>query len=153
MSLPEFRFHQLKRRRLTDALPDFLEAALAEGLRVVLRAGDEAQRDSLNDWLWTYREDSFLPHGIAGEGEAATQPIYLTAGDEVPNGARLRVLLTPLDAPRFINDSAERVAVMFEERDPEAVVQARVAWKALAGQGLSVSFWQEGDEGGWVRAR
>ncbi len=151
--MPEVRFHHLERRRLDSALPALLEAALAEGLRVVVQTRDAPARDALNERLWTYREDSFLPHGAAGDGDAEAQPIYLTETDEAPNGASLRVLLSPADAPRWASGACERVVVLFDARDPDAIADARAAWKALAGAGAAPSYWREGDEGEWVKAR
>ena len=128
--MPEFRFHHLERRRLDSALPDLLEAALAERLRVVVQTPSVEARDALNERLWTYRDDSFLPHGGPGDGDPATQPIFLTETDETPNAAALRVLLNPADAPRFLAQPGERVIVLFEARDEEALSAARAAWKA-----------------------
>ena len=149
----EFRFHHLERRRIEQALPDFLEAALAEGFRIVVQTPSREARDALNEKLWTYREDSFLPHGAAGDGDPASQPIFLTDTDETPNGARLRVLLEPADAERFRAADSERVIVLFDSRDEAAMAQARAVWKQLKDSGAAPSYWKEGDEGGWVRAR
>jgi DNA polymerase-3 subunit chi len=151
--MPEFRFHHLERRRLDAALPDLLEAALAERLRAVVQAPSSQARDALNERLWTYRDDSFLPHGGPGDGDPATQPVFLTETDETPNGAGLRVLLNPADAPRFRDGACERVIVLFEARDEEAMAAARAAWKALRDAGAAPSYWKEGDEGEWVKAR
>ncbi len=151
--MPEFRFHHLERRRIEQALPDFLEAALVEGHRVVVQTPSREWRDALNERLWTYREDSFLPHGAAGDGDAASQPIFLTETDETPNGATLRVLLGPTDAERFRDAECERVVVLFDSRDEAAMAEARVAWKQLTTAGAAPSYWKEGDEGGWVKAR
>jgi DNA polymerase-3 subunit chi len=151
--MPEFRFHHLERRRLDQALPELLEAALAEGRRVVVQTRDAPARDALNERLWTYREDSFLPHGAAGDGDPAAQPIYLTETDEAPNGALLRVLLSPTDAPRWAGGACDRVIVLFDARDEETMAEARAAWKALAAAGAAPSYWREGEEGEWVKAR
>lgn len=151
--MPEFRFHHLERRRLDQALPDLLEAELAQGQRIVVQTPGEPARDALNERLWTFREDSFLPHGASGDGEAASQPIFLTATDENPNGARLRVVLNPAEAIRFVADAASQVIVLFDARDEETLAAARVAWKALTVAGAKLSYWREGDEGGWVKAR
>jgi DNA polymerase-3 subunit chi len=150
--LPEFRFHHCERQRLDQALASLLEAALGEGSRVVVQTPSREAREALNERLWTYAEDSFLPHGGPGDGDPATQPIFLTETDESPNGARLRVLLNPADAPRFVSDAAERVVVLFEARDVEAMAAARAAWKALRDAGAAPSYWREGEEGGWVKA-
>jgi DNA polymerase-3 subunit chi len=147
----EFRFHHLERRRLEQALPDLCEAALAEGVRVVVQAPNAQTRDALNDKLWTYREDSFLPHGGPGDGDPASQPVYLTESDETPNGAGLRILLNPADALRFLD--AGRVIVLFDSRDEEAMAAARAAWKALRDAGAAPTYWREGDEGEWVKGR
>ena len=151
--MPEFRFHHLERRRIEQALPDFLEAAYSEGRRVVVQTPSREWRDALNERLWTYREDSFLPHGAAGDGDPATQPIYLTETDDTPNGARFRVLLGPADASRFSGADLDQVIVLFDSRDEAAMAEARTAWKQLKDAGLGPSYWREGDEGGWVRAR
>ena len=152
--MPEFRFHHLERRRIEQALPDFLEAALAEGHRIVVQTPSREWRDALNERLWTYREDSFLPHGSASDGDPASQPIFLTETDESPNGATLRVLLGPADVERFRDAaSCKRVIVLFDSRDEAAMAEARTAWKLRTGAGASPSYWNEGDEGGWVKAR
>jgi DNA polymerase-3 subunit chi len=151
--MPEFRFHHLERRRIEQALPDFLEAALAEGHRIVVQTPSREWRDALNERLWTYREDSFLPHGSAGDGDPALQPIFLTETDDTPNAATLRVLLGPADVDRFRNAECERVVVLFDSRDEAAMAEARTAWKQLTSAGAAPSYWKEGDEGGWVKAR
>jgi DNA polymerase III subunit chi len=130
-----------------------LETALAEGRRAVVQAASVEARDALNERLWTYREDSFLPHGGPGDGPPETQPIFVTETDATPNGAALRVLLNPADAPRFLSAAAERIVVIFEARDEEAMAAARAAWKALKDAGAAPSYWREGDEGEWVKAR
>jgi DNA polymerase-3 subunit chi len=63
------------------------------------------------------------------------------------------VLLAPASAPRFLTDEAERIVVLFEARDEEAMASAREAWKALRDAGAATSYWREGDEGEWVKAR
>jgi DNA polymerase III subunit chi len=130
-----------------------LETALAEGRRAVVQAASVEARDALNERLWTYREDSFLPHGGPGDGDPATQPIFVTETDAAPNGAALRVLLNPADALRFVAAPTERVVVLFDARDEAAMAAARAAWKALKDAGAAPSYWREGDEGEWVKAR
>ena len=76
----EFRFHHLERRRVDQALPDLIVRILPQGRRVVVRVPSAEMVEALNDRLWTYDDASFLPHGAAGDGDPATQPVYLTDG-------------------------------------------------------------------------
>lgn len=151
--MSEFRFLHLERRRIDQALPDILEEALAVGWRVVVQAASEERVEALAERLWTYSDESFLPHGSARDGEAETQPIYLTAGGDNPNGARMRVLLSGVPAAAFAGGDYERVALLFDGRDEEAVAEARREWTAVKAAGATLSYWRESEDGGWARAR
>jgi len=155
--MPEFRFHHLERRRLDQALPDLLEEALAKGMRCVVQAPSAEQVEALNERLWTYSETSFLPHGAARDGDAPMQPIYLTQGEENPNGAMLRLLLTGVDAAPFAGTPAgrayERIVLLFDGRDEDARAEARRQWTLVKSAGEPLSYWREGEDGGWERAR
>jgi DNA polymerase III subunit chi len=151
--VPEFRFLHLERRRIDQALPEILEEALAAGWRAVVQAPSEERVEALNERLWTYADESFLPHGSARDGEARVQPVYLTAGDENPNGARLRVLLSGVPAAAFLASDYERVALLFDGRDAEAVADARREWTEAKAAGAQPSYWREGEDGGWEKVR
>ena len=151
--MPEFRFHHLERRRIDQALPEILEQALGEGLRAVVQAASPEAVEALNERLWTYSDESFLPHGAARDGESASQPIYLTDGDENPNSASLRVLLSSNDAASLAGSPYQRVILLFDGRDAEAVADARRQWSLVKTAGEPLSYWREGDNGGWEKVR
>ena len=106
--MAEVLFYQLTASPLEASLPELLERSLARGWRVLLRCGSEAGMASLDELLWTYSDASFLPHGTARAGHAALQPIYLTLGDENPNGANVLMLVDGARAapPRWPASSA-----------------------------------------------
>jgi DNA polymerase-3 subunit chi len=151
--MAEFRFYHLERRRLEQALPEILEEALTREMRAVVQAPSLERVEALNEQLWTFRDESFLPHGAARDGEAEAQPVYLTDGGENPNGAKLRVLLSGIDAAPFAQEGYEQVILLFDGRDEEAKAEARRQWSFVKAAGAPLSYWREGDDGGWVKAR
>lgn len=151
--MPEFRFHHLERRRLDQALPELLEGALAEGLRAVVQARSPEEVEALNERLWVYSDESFLPHGSARDGEAEDQPVFLTDGDDNPNGAALRVLLSGLEAAPLAGAVYSRVILLFDGKDEIALQDARRQWTAVKATGSPLSYWKEGEDGGWIKAR
>jgi DNA polymerase III chi subunit, HolC len=76
----EVYFYHLERRSLEQTLPTLLQLSLKRGWRAVVQAASEERVEALNTLLWTYDEESFLPHGSARDGNASAHPIYLTAG-------------------------------------------------------------------------
>jgi DNA polymerase III subunit chi len=148
----EVRFHHLERRRVDEALPRILERALEEGRRVIVRASSEEMAAALNERLWTFDDASFLPHGAAGDGDPATQPIFLTSEVENPNGATMLIRLSGADAAEG-DEAFDLALLMFDGRDELALAHARAEWRRLKDEGRAISYWRESDEGGWERAR
>jgi DNA polymerase-3 subunit chi len=148
----EVRFHHLERRRVDQALPSLLEAALEEGRRILVRASSDEMVAALNERLWTYDDASFLPHGAAGEGDPMTQPIFLTSGLGNPNAATMLVRLSDAETSEA-DDAFDLVVLMFDGRDEAALGRARSEWRRLKDEGRTISYWRESDEGAWERAR
>ena len=148
----EFRFQHLERRRVDQALPDLLERAYDEGKRIVVRCPSAEMVAALNHRLWTYDDASFLPHGAAGDGDPMTQPIFLTDKVENPNAATMLVIIAGAETSSD-DASFDPVVRLFDGRDQEAVAEARREWKRLKDAGLPLSYWREGEDGRWERAR
>jgi DNA polymerase-3 subunit chi len=128
--MTEIWFYHLQRRTLDDVLPGLLERALQRGWRAVVQGATEERIAALDEHLWTYSEESFLPHGSAREGDPQAQPVFLTTGPENPNRAAVRVLIEGAEVvPILERDEAyERLMVLFDGNDVDALAAARAQW-------------------------
>jgi DNA polymerase III subunit chi len=143
----EIYFYHLERRSLEEVLPTLLERSLERGWRAAVQAASEERVEALNTLLWTYREESFLPHGTARDGSPETHPIYLTTGEDNPNGACVRFLV---DGAMLADVSPyARVVFVFDGRDEAAVARARADWRTAKDEGHAVSYWQQDEAGRW----
>jgi DNA polymerase-3 subunit chi len=142
-------FYHLERQPLEAVLPQLLQKTLERGWRAVVQAGSDERLEVIDQHLWTWREDSFLPHGRKQDGHAERQPIYLTTGADNPNRATVRFLVDGAAAP----DPAgyARLVILFDGNDESAVTAARSTWKELKAKGCTVTYWQQSDSGGWVK--
>ena len=147
--MTEVLFYHLEHQPLERVLPTLLERTLERGWRAVIQSGNEERLEALDTHLWTYRDDSFLPHGIAKDANAALHPIVLTLEDDNPNSATVRFLVDGASAPTL--DGYERVVYLFDGRMQEAVQQARDAWKVAKSAGIEVTYWQQAAGGKWER--
>ncbi|MBQ8662151.1 MAG: DNA polymerase III subunit chi, partial [Alphaproteobacteria bacterium] len=86
-------FYHLQSQSLENVLPKLLEKAYETKKSVVVRIGNEERVEFLNGLLWTYNDQSFLPHGSKKDGYAELQPIWLTSGTDNPNMASFLFLV------------------------------------------------------------
>ncbi len=146
--MTDIRFYHLQTKSIDQALPELLTKALAAGHRVLVRCADKTAVETLNDQLWTFRPDSFLPHGSAKDGHAARQPVYLTESDDNPNNANVLILAggSAADDPAPFALCCD----VFDGRDESALAAARARWKAWSAAGHAVTYWQQ-TEKGWEK--
>jgi DNA polymerase III subunit chi len=146
--MTEVGFYHLDKTPLERALPKLLERGLAAGFRILVVAGSAERVDHLDAALWTYDDASFLPHGSRRDGEAARQPVWLTAGDDNPNGADMLVLADGAASARL--DEFRRCLDLFDGRDEAALAAARERWRLAKAAGHTLTYWQQ-TATGWTK--
>ena len=143
----EVWFYHLERSGLDDVLPGLLERTLQKGWRALVRSTMTDRLEQLDAWLWSWRDDSFLPHGLAEEPLADRQPVLLTTGQENANKAQALFLIDnaePGDLAGF-----ERCLLLFDGRDEAATGAARERWRVFKASGLTVTYWRQQPDGKW----
>jgi DNA polymerase III subunit chi len=148
--MTEILFYQLKGQRLEQVLPALLQKSLERGWRVVVQACSEERIEALDAHLWTWRDDAFLPHGTWREPDAAEQPVLLMPNGENPNRAAVRFLVEGAEMP---DDAAayQRLVLLFDGDDPDALAAARERWTKVKNDGFEVTYWQADENGRWQR--
>ncbi|HTG39688.1 DNA polymerase III subunit chi [Sphingomonas sp.] len=141
-------FYHLTLRPLDRALPQIAEKVLAGGGRLLVVSGDAEQRAAIDRLLWTYAPDSFLPHGQAGQGDDALQPVLISPDADVAVNAAAMVAI--------IDGSWREAALAFDRAfhffDDDSVIAARDAWRGLSGrEGVERRYWKQTPRG-WEQA-
>lgn len=143
----EVAFYHLTRRTLEQALPLLLERSLERGWRVVVQVAGADRLARLDEALWSYKAESFLPHSAAADG-ASDQPIFLTSGVENPNAADVRFFVDGARAAPSLADDRlrprERSVIVFNDMEKE---DAREQWRELLRSGYPLAYWQEDENG------
>lgn len=143
-------FYHLERSSADEVLPGLLERTLQRGWRALVRTVDDERLAAIDQRLWVYRPDSFLPHGRADRPHAERQPVLLTTDAANANGADVLFLVDGADPIAF--DGLERCMLLFDGRDEAQLRAARVRWAAFKKDGLGVSYWKQGDRG-WEKVQ
>lgn len=148
--MTEVLFYHLQDMKLENVLPPLLEKSLERGWRAVVQSTSEERADALDAHLWTYRDDSFLPHATWRAGDATDQPIVLTVEPGNPNNAKIRFLVDNAALPED-SSSYERLVLVFNGDDGDALTAARSAWTECKSRGFEVTYWQADERGRWQR--
>ncbi len=140
-------FYHLTDSPLEATLPMLIGKARGAGWRVLVRGRDAALLKRLDDVLWQGPEDGFVPHGMVGGPHDADQPVLL--GDGHSEGFACVMSVGGADVSPDEVSALERVCILFDGHDGDALQQARGQWKALTEAGCAAQYWaQEG--GRWV---
>ncbi len=134
-------FYHLTRMPLEKILPSIAERVLGQGERLVVVADDEKMLARLDTLLWSYKPESFLPHGRNGD-----QPVLLTreAVDMVYTQNIAIVDGTWRDAALAFN----RAFYVF---DTDMIAAARAAWRGLTDKAdVERHYWKQDEAGKWV---
>jgi DNA polymerase-3 subunit chi len=144
----EVWFYHLERASLEQVLPELLEKTLARGWKARVASNVPDRIEAMDAWLWTYREDSFMPHGRVGEPFAERQPILLGPVGDNANGARVLFLLDgdPGDLTGYA-----RCAVIFDGKDDAALGAARGLWSRCKKAGHPMAYWRQNEDRGWKK--
>jgi DNA polymerase-3 subunit chi len=144
----EVWFYHLERTGLEQALPELLEKTLQRGWKALVRVRERDRLAHLDGWLWTYRDESFLPHAADDEANAERQPILLTIGFENANGADALFLVDGAEPGELAGFA--RCVVLFDGGDEAQLAVARAQWSAIKSSGVSVSYWKQ-QARGWEK--
>ena len=141
-------FYHLTRLPLERALPQIADKVLASGARLLIVSADAGQRGQLDQSLWAYADDSFLPHAVLGTGDDAVQPVLIAPNVNAANGAKHIALVDGV-----WRDAALSFDRAFHFFDNDRIIEARTAWKALADRdGVERRYWKQNDNGRWEQA-
>ncbi|TFI60150.1 DNA polymerase III subunit chi [Sphingomonas parva] len=136
-------FYHLARAPLERVLPSICEKLLGSGVRVLVVAGED-MLGRLDEQLWTYAKDSFLPHG---RERAATQPVLLASEPAAANGARAIALADGVWREEALG--FERIYYFFDEAGLD---EARGLWRRLNGLSeIEPRYWKQDENGRWVQ--
>ncbi len=144
-------FYHLTKAPLETTLSMLLEKARGAGWRVMVRGTSDERLKWLDEKLWLGPDDGFMPHGVMGGEFDAQQPVLLGQGDDTPpNGAACLMTIDGANVTPDDVNGMERVCVLFDGHDPQAVQNARTQWKALSDAGCAAQYWSQ-ESGKWEK--
>ena len=137
----------MEQATLDQALPMIVMKAWQSGENVMVRVPDKREASRLNDLLWSFRADAFIPHGMDGDKNAGQQPVFVTVNDENVNEAKILILTHGCTYPSV--GDFKMTCEMLDGRVQNQITDARSRWKTYKNDGHDLTYWQQDENGKW----
>ena len=115
--------------RLTDKI-------YQQGRRVYLQASSDAEAKHLDRLLWTFRQGSFVPHGLQSETDPTATPVLIGYTDQAGEECDVLINLSA-DIPEFFS-RFKRVAEVIDQ-DPQVRRAGRERFRRYRDHGCSLT--------------
>lgn len=143
--MTDIRLYHLERSSIDTALPQLLHKALQTGERILIKVSCPKEAKRLDEHLWTYDHESFLPHSTTLDGNETDQPVFITNTSENINSASILFLTGDLTEEHL--SAYQMVCDIFDGRNPYSLNAARTRWKIYREAGFDPTYWQQTDKG------
>ena len=136
--------------RVENTLFTLIEKSLEKGFKSLLLFLDKENCSAIDEKLWTYKQNSFLPHLSECE-EISNEidiPIYLTTKNENPYEAEL---LFSIDGsiPDNINN-LERLIIIIDANDKILLEKYKKYYLDINKKFEDIVFYKSDDDGKWI---
>ncbi len=115
------------------------EKAFKQNMTMHIQTSEAYQNEALNEALWSYKAESFLPHAV-GQGNAESAPITIDTSTLSHNnqGHRELLILLGQELPSNLNEF-QRVTMIVPDQE-ELLSAARTNYKTLKTKRIDVKI-------------
>ncbi len=113
-----------------------IDKAFQQKHSIYVHARDQAEAEQLDELLWTFRAESFIPHHLVGDGPTPPPPVRI-GWQQIP--AEARDVLINLHAAAPDNPARFRRIIEIVGGDEPMREAARAHWRQYKQQGYPVT--------------
>ena len=145
-------FYNSAQRNVMVDISLLIEKLFKERKRILVRCKDQETVEVVNDFLWLYKEEAFIPHSIDKKDQTMYYPILITTDieEEYKHDVLLAlsgVLVEEKDWKKFTN-----AYYFFDDQEYNEKENARLMWKSFSALNVVCKYWIN-KANRWVLAR
>jgi DNA polymerase-3 subunit chi len=136
--MTEVLFVEVSADRLETRVCELTESFYARGIPLQILVADQKQASRLDELLWTYRPDSFVPHAVLpGEEDRPSLPVVIATKQAKVAGIE-HLLMTDYCSPELVGQFAQAIHLVVVD-DKERREASRQYWVQLRDAGFTLA--------------
>ena len=144
-------FYNVSHRDVVADIAWLAENIFKKNNRIVIFCADQETTEVVDDFLWSTRDDSFIPHSKKKDGKDTFDPILVTADLD---GSYDHNVLLALNGGLIKEKDWQRFAKIyyfFDDQDIKEKENARSMWKSFSSLNIDCKYWIN-EKNKWVLA-
>ena len=102
-----------------------LEKVYHRGHRVFVICDSQAHAEQIDELLWTFKDDSFIPHNLQGEGPQPAPPVQIGYGIEKPRDFHDILVNLSADIPSYFAGFKRVIEVVINDEPAKEISRNR----------------------------
>jgi len=148
--LSEIFFYKLKNSSSEIFLTSLIEKSIENNWNSVVLLDNIERMEEINDFLWSYKDTSFLPHGSQNDKNSELHRVYLTCEEENPNDSDV---IFSIDGLLIKNiNSWQRCIYIFNEQNLKVVDQFNAYKKNIDQSQHFLKSFEQDTNGKWINS-
>jgi len=134
--MPRIDFYILQAEQNKDEfICKLIEKAYKKRHRIYINAEDQEMAHHFDELLWTYKDDSFLPHNLYGDGPNQAPPIQI--GFKIEPNARDILINLSSEIPSFYKNFSRVIEIV--DKEPATQKISRTHYKTYKSLGHEIT--------------
>lgn len=134
--MPKIDFYILQDHQHLLFVCRLIEKIYKQRHRIYVYTDQQQEAHALDELLWTYREDSFLPHNLYGEGPDTAPPIQI-GFNQIPENHRDILINLSQTVPTFFQQFSRILELVPQDENMQKC--ARERYRYYQTQGCSIT--------------
>ena len=148
--MSEIFFYKLKNSSSEIFLTSLIERSLENNWNSVVLLDNIERMEEINDFLWSYKDTSFLPHGSQNDKNSELHRVYLTCEEENHNDSDV---IFSIDGLLIKNiNSWQRCIYIFNEQNLKVVDQFNTYKKNIDQSQHVLKSFEQDTNGKWINS-
>ena len=134
-------FYNSSHRNVVADISLLIERLFKEKNSILVCCKDQETVEVIDNFLWAYKEDGFIPHSIETKEQSSVYPILITTAisENYKHNVLLAlsgILIKEKDWRKFT-----KAYYFFDDQENEEKENARLMWKSLSALNIICKYW------------